>query len=249
MSISIIIPHEKKRGTALLNRCLESLKDWNCEILIEEDGSVSEARNKAILRSHGDFLVLFDDDVVVRSNCISELLLPFQDDRVGIVGGVNVSFPDIGFRERISSVLFASPLAFWRSSSRLTPRGSVRETDESEVLSCVMAIRRVAFFKSSGFPLDCIPCEENVLINEVQGLGYKIVYTPFAIVYHDRPQIFLPYFRKIFHYGFGRGRMIRLGRGRMGMVWRPRREWLYYAVALVGHYFCYVLGLLWGLIS
>lgn len=247
MTISIIIAHDDRRGDALLNRCINSIEhDQDYEIVVESKGNVSEARNNAIHRSHGDILILVDDDAVFRANCIQELFLPFIDDSVGIVGGVNIAFPEMDYLTTLSASMFSSPFFFGRSVARYTPRGNLRESDEGEIISCVMAIRRTAFDKTKGFPVDCIPCEENLLINEIQSLGYRVLYNPFAIVYHDRPSLFIPYLKKIYRYGYGRGKLMKMKKGKMRMVWSFNKNWLYYSVMFPLHCLSYLYGVLKG---
>lgn len=248
--ISIVIAHDVKRGDIYLNQCLDSIRKESCtEIIVRTDKNLSEARNNGVLESHGNIILFFDDDVVLREGCIKELLRPFAFEEVGVVGGVNIAFPNIDFKEEIAASLLSSPLAMFRSVSRYTPRGNIRESDEAELLSCNMAVRRKAFFDAGGFPTDIIPCEENVLVNNVHKKGWKIIYNPFAVVYHRRPRIFMEYWRTIFEYGRGRGIMMRKGEGAPRMLWTPNKRWLYYSIGLLGHYVSYCCGVLIGWIK
>jgi len=249
MKVSVIIAHDKRRGSSSLNECVSSIKAQGyTEIMVAEEGSKSEARNNAVYTAVGDILIFFDDDATLRRHCIEELLEPFKDPGVAIVGGVNIPRHTDNWRECAASALLSSPLTMFKSSARYTPKGDVRETDESEIVLCNMAIRRDVFLKAGGFPLDVIPCEENVLINRVADLGYKIVYNPFAVVYHERPKAFMPYWKKIFAYGKGRGIMMRKREGNPKMLWRPKLRWVAYAIAAAGHYLSYIGGVLWGLV-
>ncbi len=248
-TVSVVIAHQLQRG-ALLDRCLQSLLDQGQgEILIECEGNVSETRNRAALRSKGDFLVFLDDDAVVRPGSLEELLSPFHDPQVGLVGGVNISFSNLPLRERVSSGILASRFTMFRSAARHTPTGDVRLSDEAEVSSCFMAVRRLAFLQAGGFPEGLVPCEENVLVNRIQRAGWRVVYNPFAVVYHERAPIFLPFWRKSFHYGTGRGLMIRRGEEKPKMLFKPRLSWLLYPIATAGHYIAYVLGVLRGFLA
>ena len=251
--ISVIIAHQPSRSEIHLklleNDIHEQLNKLEIqgEILIESEGSKSSSRNKAAERAQGEILVFFDDDVKLRRGFFLELLDPFSDPSVGIVGGVNVAFPDAAFREQISAVLMSSPLLWFRSSARYTPRGTIRETDESEIIGCCMAMRKKAFDQAGGFPLDVIPCEENVLINRIQALGWKVIYVPFAIVYHKRAAFPVGYARKLFGYGMGRGIMLRQRFGeKPRMIWKPRWRWLLYFLGFFIHFGSYISGVIYG---
>ena len=251
--LSVIIAHDQKRGNEDLNRALLSIKHdlltenlfYESQIIVETDGSKSESRNSAVSRSKGELLFFFDSDVVLRRGFFREILDLFDFHSIGVVGGVNVSLPGETEWEEISSTFLSSPVFMFKSVARYTPRGRIRETNESEIIGCCMAIRREAFLEAGGFPLDVIPCEENVLIDRIQENGWKIIYNPYAIVYHKRAAFPRAYAKKIFGYGMGRGIMLKQ-KGSPKMVWRPRFRWLYYFAGFFLHYGSYFSGLIYG---
>lgn len=252
MDLSVIIAHDVTRKTVDLDglKCdvydqLTEL-DLEGEIIIAEDGSKSSARNSAVDKAKGEILVFLDDDVLLRRHFFQEILDPFKNADVGIVGGVNVAFKEISWHEQISANMMSSPLLWGKSSARYTPRGGTRFTDESELILCCMAIRKNAFQEAGGFPLDVIPCEENVLINRIQKLGWLAVYSPYAIVYHRRAEFPWDYARKLFAYGKGRGIMMRRGCGAPKTMWKPSWNWIAYCLGFFFHFGSYFLGLVYG---
>lgn len=248
--VTVIIAHDERRPQTMLDRCVLSIPAV-CQVIVATEGNKSASRNTAALKATGQVLVFLDDDVELRPGCFEELLKPFQDLKVGIVGGVNVAFKNIGRAEKVGAALLASPLTMFKSAARYAPRGDIRETDESEIVGCIMAVRTQAFQAAGGFPVDIIPCEENVLVARVQLLGWKVIYDPFAVAYHRRPRVFREYSRAVFSYGRGRGVMIRkLGQaGGPRIFWRPSLLWLYYAAGFLVHYVSYISGLIWGLLK
>lgn len=252
MKVSAVIAHQPSRGDEILQRCVNSLKMEGIEdIVIITRGNRSEARNEGVKLAKHEIIAFFDDDVELREGCMKELLRPFGDPQVAVCGGVNIAFDDLSFEEQIGGALLSSKTTMMKSAARYTPIGNVRESDESELILCNMAIRKDIFEKVGGLPVGCIPNEENVLINNVQKMGYKVIYNPFAVVFHNRRPVFLPYFKSIFWYGYGRGLMIRkFGReGRPKMFFKPSKRWLYLFVGTIGHYISYVAGLIWGLLK
>lgn len=251
--LSIIVPHDPGRSRELLERCQASIVKAATpnplELVVVSEGNTSQAKNIGAQRTIGKILIFLDDDVEVRAGCFQELLEPFKDLKVGIVGGVNLPFENISLEEKVGATLLASPFTMFKSAARYSPRGGIRETDESEIVGCVMAVRRKAFDLAGGFPETIIPCEENVLINRVQALGWKVIYTPFAVVYHRRPRVFREYARRMFQFGRGRGVMMRRSEGSPRLFWRPNRKWLYYGAGFIVHYVSYCAGVLWGLIT
>lgn len=249
----MIIAHKEQRGEEMLSSLLESIEEEFkrvpviAEVLVESRGSKSESRNLAAAEAEGDILVFLDDDVQLRRGFLQEILAPFIYPGVGIVGGVNVAFPEVSYQEQISASMMSSVLLWGRSASRYTPRGRVRESDEGEIIGCCMAVKAEAFREAGGFPLDIIPCEENVLINRIQELGWIIVYSPYAIVYHKRAEFPWDYGRKLFDYGKGRGMMMRKRfSGSPKMLWKPSRKWILFLLGAVIHFSMYGAGVLYG---
>jgi len=252
--ISVIIAHDPEREDVSLDELSKQINEQlrtlelQGEIMIETTGSKSGARNKASYRAEGEILVFLDDDVKLRRGFFIEILAPFLDPKVGAVGGVNVAMPEADFWEQISSSMMSSPLLWGRSAARYTPRGGMREADESEIISCCLAVRKKAFDQAGGFPLDVIPCEENVLITRIKWLGWKVIYSPYAIVFHRRAAFPDGYASKMFEYGMGRGIMLRqnLSEGKPRMIWKPSRRWPLYFLGFFIHFGFYFLGVLYG---
>ena len=247
MHVSVVIAHDPHRGTTTLDDCIQSIHAQGySEIIVATEGNKSQSRNWGVQQASGDVIIFFDDDVRLRRHCISELLNPFANPMVAIVGGVNVPKYSASWRELIPSTLLSSSFTMMRSACRYTPKGDIRQADEAELILCNLAIRKKVFVEVGGLPEDVIPCEENVLIQKVIRAGYKAIYNPFAVVYHERPKLFLPYLRKLFGYGRGRGIMLRKGLGGPNMWFHPSWNWLLYPIAIVGHYCAYGLGLMIG---
>jgi len=254
MKVSVIIAHRQERSEKQLEKLGYDIMQAfhqtpiDGELIIESDGSKSSARNAAAHKAKGNILVFLDDDVELRDHFFEEILAPFLDPTVGIVGGVNLAPPGVKGSEEISAVLMSSPFLWLRSVARYTPRGGIRESDEGEIIGCCMAVRKKAFDEAGGFPVDVIPCEENVLINRIQILGWKVIYDPFAVVYHQRAKFPGGYIQKVFDYGTGRGIMMRknLVKGFPQSLWKPSWKWIIYFLGFWIHHGSYLLGILYG---
>jgi len=218
------------------------------EVLTSTRNNKSLARNDLCSQAVGDILVFIDSDAKATDSWIHELLKPFKDESVGVVGGCNIIKPDATKREELSDKILSFPFATWKSSSRYRVSGKMRFTDESELTSCNLAIRKKAFDESGGFPVDVIPCEENVLLNNIESKGWKMVYNPLAIVFHSRDELFFPHCRKIFYYAMGRGKMWKKGGGGIKFIPKPSWETMYLFFGLILHYMSYFSGLVYGLL-
>lgn len=255
LKVSIIIANGKGRGE-YLKRCLGSIMDTQTEhrmeVLVGSDGNKSSCRNELVSRANGDILLFFDDDVELRLNTINELVSPFlsqEFSNTGIVGGCNIAFHNAEYKEKLGNKLLSNSLATFKSSARYCPKGDIRLSDEAEILSCNMAVLKKAFVEAGGFPQDIIPCEENVLINKIQALGYSVIYNPYAVVYHRQPKLFKQYANQVFAYGKGRGIMMRKHEGKPKMLPKLSRESFLLAAGLVVHYVSYLSGVVYGYVT
>ena len=251
-SFTIIIAHGEDYPDEPLDACIKSINAtlnnsvYDYEIKVATEGDRCEARNKEALESTKDVLVFFDDGVYVHHYCIDELLRPFiEHENVGVVGGPNVTPPWATDEEKIVGRLWANPLVTGRSSSRYRPKGVLRDTDEAELQLCNCAILREAFVKVGGFP-PIYPNEENILYNRISAIGYRLMYNPMAIVYHDRTTLYMPYFKKMFWYGTGRGYMIRGGHGALKMIYRPSGDLVKFFLGWIIGTLAYLSGVIKG---
>lgn len=257
VSVIVIYQLESKQ----VDMCIESIErsflhvEQQCEILCSDEPNKSVARNNLAKEATGDILVFIDSDAEATDFWLHELLKPFDIfSDLGAVGGPNILGQRASHREALADKILTSPLATWKSSSRYKMAGKQRFVNESELTSCNLAIRRSVFLSVGGYPPDVIPCEENVLLNNIEKAGYKLMYNPLAIVFHNRAALFWPHLRKIFFYATGRGVMIRKRKGGLTLFPKPNTEDLFVDYWILGiafflHYLAYVSGLIWGLLK
>ncbi len=191
-----------------LTECLESLRACvaQCEIIVvgekrdqstrsvlmqrfpsvryleSEESSAVVKRNMGISRASNEILVFVDDDVVVESSWLQNLIRHYRDESVGGAGG----------RVKIPGLKPGSP----NYKTGVIENGFVignwnpPTTQPSEVhhlLGCNMSFRRTPvlklggfdnFFRSSNFR------EETDLCLRIRRLGYRLIFDPDATVLH-----------------------------------------------------------------
>jgi len=232
--VSVIIP--TKNSGNVLEDCLKSLKrqDYpkNCyEIIIGDDHSKDKTveiakkygtkvvrsdkppgrqRNDAISKAKGSILGFIDSDCVANRDWISKGVSNFTDENVAIVGGPNFTHPDDPFLAHCSGYVFSSRAGSAAMSARYTSDGgSVREADETGLISCNMFMRKSIFKKMEGFETKFFPNEENELMHRVKAAGHKLLYVPDMVVHHHRRSTMRGFFMQALNYGSSRALLVK----------------------------------------
>lgn len=154
----------------------------NLVYLKEEQQGLSFARNAGIAAAKGDIVVFLDDDVEVESGWIMELIEPFSNNGVGVVGGRVVAY---GQRELPAWL----PREYGYLVSVFDPCDEPCEVET--VMGANFAIRRKCFQSSGVFDValgrkgkKLLGGEEVELFSRIRKSGYSVRYTPRATVYH-----------------------------------------------------------------
>ena len=83
----IVVDNNDRRG-AVEELLAPLLHDPRLRVLHQPDRGVSPARNLGIAEARGEFIAATDDDVVVSSQWLSELVAPFADPEIACVTGL-----------------------------------------------------------------------------------------------------------------------------------------------------------------
>jgi len=197
--VSIVIPTLNRQ--AHLKKCLFSLFKMNyhnLEIIVVDNGcndgtekmislnfpavkfikeqrkGVVFARNTGIKHAKGDIIAFTDDDCIVDSNWVSELISGFSSPKIGAVGGPVFHLHP----EEI-------PEKFWCSRTEPLDLGKKKLavkmliTGNLSVRSSI--IKKIQFDESLLFH----DSEDIDFCKAILDLGYQLFYIPSAIVYHD----------------------------------------------------------------
>ncbi len=154
----------------------------------EETLGLSYARNKGVSLALGDRVAFLDDDELVPTDWLSELLKPFGiDDRVGCVGGRIVPvFPDntypswysrdiqgffggVDHGAEIHDVAF--PVEFIGGGNMCFKRNLIIDAGLFNV--------RLGIIGQSSYS-----GEENELALRIRNKGFRVLFTPHAVTYH-----------------------------------------------------------------
>lgn len=160
---------------------------YECEYLITEKSGLSYARNIAISMCDTPYLGFLDDDAIAAPNWAEEIVNTFQrhEGRAGIVGG------------RVSPI-WEKEKPEWLSGELLYPLTVLDWGEEEAVIGpdkwlvganiayAMRAVRKTPGFNESlGRMGQLLLCHEELALNQqIQQMGYSMVYTPKATVDH-----------------------------------------------------------------
>jgi GT2 family glycosyltransferase len=195
-------------------RCLESLlahADVGYELIVVDNASgdetgelLSRLQNVAVARNtenlgflrgcnqgaamaRGRYLLFLNNDTVIASGCLSALLGSAEaDSRCGAVGG-RLIWPD-GRLQEAGGILWrdGSAQGYGRGEDPYRPEFSyVREVDFCS--GALLLVRKDLLDRLGGFDVRYAPAyyEDADLCMEIRRLGYRVLYQPRAVVYHD----------------------------------------------------------------
>lgn len=209
--ISIIIPVKPGLVPAAITGLIAADRSASqIEILVAEGHNPSRQRNEAVRQAQGEIIYFLDDDSLVQPDCLKRLADHFADPMVTVVGGPSLTpSTDSLLQQAIGSAL-ASALGAGGVRNRYQSRGTIRKTDEKELILCNLAVRRSAFISCGGFDERLYPNEENELLDRLRASGGILLHDPQLVVKRSQRRTLAAFARQMFRYGQGRARQTRI---------------------------------------
>jgi glycosyltransferase involved in cell wall biosynthesis len=189
------------------------------KLIVDESATTpARGRNIGAGAASGDFLAFTDSDCVAEPGWISALVNPENwGEDVGAVGGRTV-FTEI---PREKSMLIALHGAL---GTRLGSGGSVEFFDRPKLSSakslpaCNVMYPSKIFKTSGGFDESLRYCEDSCLSAHIRRAGFRLVYTPKAVIHHRHRNSVRQFARWLFDYGKGRGEAVKKDRGAIAVA-------------------------------
>ncbi|MCY4644434.1 MAG: glycosyltransferase [Bacteriovoracales bacterium] len=163
---------------------LEGLRDKRLVILHCAQKSPAHARNKAVEKARGDWLLFLDDDVRLPKHYLTKALKTLNTHGPDVLGGPEMGYPAESSFQKAYSFCQSHPLVTGHTHHRHHQSGSLRKGDEHELILCHLWIKREIFEEGLRFNDLYYRNEENVLLSELKRGQKKIVYDPKLYVYH-----------------------------------------------------------------
>ncbi len=171
------------------NTCkvLEQFKR-DIRILRKERGGVSSARNYAAERTDAELIATTDNDCEVNPEWITKAVKHFKDPKVGAVTGEK--------KYKITNIV--SAVRSKEYAVRFANRGK-----EANSIECPCAvIRKDAWMDIGGFNTGTkVGGEDTEFGYRLRRKGYKIVYEPEVVVYHDAEESLKMYIKRNYRNG------------------------------------------------
>lgn len=248
--VSIIIPCREIDFLTqkCINKCLELDYD-NFKILVFPDDSEikfkdkrvkiiktgnvnvrpSFKRNEGMRIAKGEFFAFIDSDAYPIKDWLKNALKYFKNEKVGIVGGPNLTPSEGNFWEKISGYSLSN---FFVSGKAAIRYKISRSQYTHELPSCNYIARKEA---SSEYDHNFLTAEDSEFCFNCKKKGYKILYAGDVIVYHHRRKTFWKNIKQVFVYS-------------RDIAWLTKKDFsldkLYYPILSL-----FVIGFLEGIIS
>ena len=147
-------------------------------------GATATARNIGYTRTTGEVLAFVDDDAFAEPDWLERLLPHFEDPSVGGVGGRQIRDQPGELTEGVDAIGLLLPDGTLTGNFAADPG---RPLDVDHLLGANMSFRRSAIDRiggiRDGYAGTCIR-EETDLCLQVAHAGYRLVFTPDAVVEH-----------------------------------------------------------------
>ncbi|MCL2104628.1 MAG: glycosyltransferase [Kiritimatiellaeota bacterium] len=176
------------------------------ELSILPTGKVrpAEKRNIGIRAARGEVVAFLDDDAYPVPNWLEHAVKYFSLPDVGGVGGPGVTPPGDPFMAQAGGRVYAN--LFVSGNYRYRYVGDRVRPNVDDYPSCNLFVRTDLLRAIGGYRTDFWPGEDTILCADVVLRQKKrIVYDPWAIVYHHRRPLFLPHLRQVGRYALHRG--------------------------------------------
>jgi cellulose synthase/poly-beta-1,6-N-acetylglucosamine synthase-like glycosyltransferase len=224
MDVSVVVP--ARNAGATIGACLEGLlaqreAPARYEVIVVDDGSTDDtrvvaevydvtlitqphegpaaARNRGVAASRGDVVLFTDADCLPDETWVREMIRPFEDPKIVGVKGV--------YRTRQKGIIPRFVQCEYEERYELMSRH--KWIDFVDTYSA--GYRRDVFLGQGGFDVSYpnASVEDQEFSFRLAEQGWKMLFNPQAVVYHQHPETLAAYFGRKFNIGYWKVRVLR----------------------------------------
>ena len=163
----------------------------------KENLGFAKGNNVAAQKSKADLLVFINPDTLVEPEWLENLIKPFNSSDIGLTTSKILLMHDKNTINTCGNAIHISGITQCRGVNEPSSNYTVQD-EVSAISGAAFAIRRELFDKLNGFDTDFfLYMEETDLSLRARGMGWKCIYVPDSIVYHDYELRFGP--KKVFY--------------------------------------------------
>lgn len=234
MKISIVIASAPDRSTEEILASLKQIQPHNVEfeILIIKGTHLSAQRNMGIEKATGEYIFLFDDDVIIPAGVIEKVLELFkQTPNFHVIGGPNLTPVSDTFLQHCFGYAHSCYFTGLKTAIRYYP-ANVKKTDENILTGCNLAFRSQTL-KQNLFDINLDCNDETELLNRLIQQNKKLFYSKDFFVYHHRRKNIAAYAKQIFRWGIGRTAHMLKHPSHLNPVFFVPLTFVFYLVSLI----------------
>ncbi|MFZ5955031.1 MAG: glycosyltransferase [Nanoarchaeota archaeon] len=155
----------------------------------------SAKRNLGMEKATGNFFAFIDSDAYPSKDWLKNAIRYFEDEKIGIVGGPNLTPPNVNFAEKISGYVLSNFLATGPACVRYKIE---KNQYVKELPSCNYISRREI---SPKYDVNFLTAEDSEFCFKISEKGYKILYAKDVVVYHHRRDSLKKHIKQMYIYG------------------------------------------------
>jgi GT2 family glycosyltransferase len=156
--------------------------------------------------SSGDFFAFVDDDAVPRRDWLTNAVRIFMDESIGAVAGPGVTPEGSDWAQRAGGAFYESWLGSGPYRYRFRP-GKRRDVDDYPAYN--LFVRREAAEHVKGWGTGFYGGEDTVICLALVEAGWRIVYDPEVVVFHQRRPVLRSHLAQVGNVGRHRGYFVK----------------------------------------
>ena len=176
--IIFIINGEDEKTKAFLQACHSPI------ILQCKQNTPGFARNLALERATGEWILFLDDDIQLPQHYFSRARQSLAAWNPDVLGGPELPMPQSSPLQRAYGFCQGHPLVTGHTYRRHRPVAGDPRADEYSLILCHLWVRGDLFRQGLRFPTNYQRNEENVLLYHLQQAQKKLCHDPQLAVYH-----------------------------------------------------------------